>query len=375
MLLSTRRESLSKRFGGSGGRFRCGDSVDWPCRKDERKSLISLWRHWPPWPNDRRAERIFEFRVDAAGDLVLLARLGFEPLHQRAALQVGQHGVELVGHFFELGQQIALLGDGLVDVLLGRLLGGLLAGLGLADDGGDGKPQRRGGGLALLRRSGCELAWRLLRGFHVDDARHGGVAGLLRLAAFLAATAGRRADLTDRRGIVGPLGRRGDTLGLRGLFQQIGHRRHPVGRDVAQDLEHLGPLVEMADADLRIASGLAEQAFAGLGQIGQPPAVDALGVGLALRSAGAFPACRARRATVARSRLLVSYSRQLAVADLQRLAMPAGELLGDPDRVLIGVEDEQRVRRGVDRAGDPDNSRWRTGGARSAAARCRANGP
>ena len=37
---------------------------------------------------------------------------GLEPFDERAAFEVGKDRVELVGHFFELGQQIALLDDG-----------------------------------------------------------------------------------------------------------------------------------------------------------------------------------------------------------------------------------------------------------------------
>ena len=47
----------------------------------------------------------------------------FSRLTQRAPFEIGEHAVELVGDLLELGQQVLLLLDGLVDLLLG---GGLL---------------------------------------------------------------------------------------------------------------------------------------------------------------------------------------------------------------------------------------------------------
>ena len=55
-------------------------------------------------PND-----VADVVVDSAGDRVLLARRRLEPFDQRAAFEIGEHRVELVGDLFELGQQIALL--------------------------------------------------------------------------------------------------------------------------------------------------------------------------------------------------------------------------------------------------------------------------
>ena len=82
------------------------------------------------------AEGVADLVADPAADLVLQPRGGLEPLDQRAPLEVGQHAVELVGDLLELGQQVLLLLDGLVDLLLGGASScGLLA-LGLAVQGG-----------------------------------------------------------------------------------------------------------------------------------------------------------------------------------------------------------------------------------------------
>ena len=51
------------------------------------------------------------------------ARGGLESFDERAAFEVGEDRVELVGYLLELGQQIALLGDGFVDGFLRGLLG------------------------------------------------------------------------------------------------------------------------------------------------------------------------------------------------------------------------------------------------------------
>ena len=55
------------------------------------------------------AEHIADAVVDSSGDRVLLTRRGFEPFHERAAFEIGEHFVELVRHFFELSKVLANL--------------------------------------------------------------------------------------------------------------------------------------------------------------------------------------------------------------------------------------------------------------------------
>ena len=99
----------------------------------------------------------------------------------------------------------------------------------------------------------------------------------------------------------------------------------------------------MADAELRIAHRLLNEVFAGDDQVGQPPAVGPLGSGLVLDPpAGLGPVELVGRKG---PQLLVGLEElHLPVAHLQRLAMPLAELLGQPDRVLLGVQDVEACR-------------------------------
>ena len=209
--------------------------------------------------------------------------------------------------------------------------------------------QRRRRGLAVLRRRTIERTLRFLRRFGVHDARHGRIGRGLLFGLVLGAFRGTfRAGLADRRPVVGRKGGGSDARRLRRGLQQVGHRRHAIGRDVGQDLQHLGPLIEVADADLRIAGRLPQQVFARFGQIRQSTAVGPFGVGLPFDLPPRFRPVEFLGRHVAE--LLVRFVKlQLAVADFERLPMPFGQLLGDPDRVLLGVEHVERIRRGVDR--------------------------
>ena len=57
--------------------------------------------------------------------------------------------------------------------------------------------------------------------------------------------------------------------GLSGLLEKIGHRRHAVAGNVFEDLQHLGPLFQMADAELGIAHRLLDEVFARPHQVRQ----------------------------------------------------------------------------------------------------------
>ena len=68
-----------------------------------------------------------------------------------------------------------------------------------------------------------------------------------------------------------------------GLSQQIGHRGHPVGRDVLQDLQPVGPLLQVPDAELRVPRGLPHQLLARPDQLRQPLAIGPLAGRLVLQ--------------------------------------------------------------------------------------------
>ncbi len=113
--------------------------------------------------------------------------------------------------------------------------------------------------------------------------------------------------------------------------------------DVLEDLEHLGPLLQVPDPELGIAHRLLDQIFAGHRPGRQSPAVGPLGGGLVLDLAPGLGSVElvGRR----RPQLLVGLVElQLPVAHLERLAMPLAELLGQPDRVLLGIEHIEQVR-------------------------------
>ena len=129
---------------------------------------------------------------------------------------------------------------------------------------------------------------------------------------------------------------------LAASLQQIGHRRHAVGRNILENLQHLGPAIQRTDVELRITGRLPEQIFARRRQSREPAAVGALGGGLVLDAPADIGPIQLLRRKVAK--LLVGFVQlQLAVANLQRLAVPFVELFGHPDRVLLGIEDVQDV--------------------------------
>ena len=294
------------------------------------------------------AENVADAVVDSAGDRVLLTRGGLEAFDERAAFEIGEHFVELVGDLFEFGEQVALLVDGLVDCFGRRWIWRRCAGFGFAHDRRHRQFQTRHRRFAVLSaatdraeswvvamiRCRRSSAWRgcSLRALFLSCCQLGLGWSFDWPTAFVL-LAGEEAAAT--RGALAP------------LFQQVGHRRHAVGRDVGEDLEHLGPLVEVADADLGIAGGLLEQVFADFVEIRQAAAVRLLGVGLPFDLAARFRFVEFLRRHVAQP--FVRFVKlQLAVADFECLAMPFGELLGDPDRVLLGVEDVEDVGGGVD---------------------------
>ncbi len=237
--------------------------------------------------------------------------------------------------------------------LVHLLGGGRVAGDGLDPSGQLGIRQEESGSLG--RRAGrgllLLLVGRLLRRLAIDDGRDrtrrlggsGSGFGGLDLAA--------RADVADARGVVAGRDRQG-LLGLGRLLQEVGHRGHPVRRDVLEDLEHLGPSFEVADAELGVPHGLLDQVLARHHQARQPSAVGPLGRGLGLdllADVGPVDLLGGHRPEL----LVGLVELHLAVADLERLAVPLAQLLGQPDGVLLGAEDEQ----GVGRRDDPRPAR------------------
>ena len=295
------------------------------------------------------AEGVAHLVADPAGDPVLQPRRGLQPLDERAPFEVGEHLVQLLGDLVELGEQVLLLRDGLVDVLLGGRFRRLRS-----------RPSRSParvvcgsvslGVFGLLGLSSCS-SFEASSGGCWDDSRSticgtrvGGLLGPVRGRPGLAAAPG--ADLAGRRALVG--GRvHGELRGGRRLLQEVGHRGHPVGGDVLEDLEHLGPLLQVADAELGVAHRLPDQVLARDDEARQATAVGPLGVGLVLDPLPVLVAVELLRRELAE--LLVRLEElPLAVAHLQRLPVPLAQLLGEPDRVLLGVEDVERVGRRVD---------------------------
>src|SRR5262245_8366675 len=103
----------------------------------------------------------------------------------------------------------------------------------------------------------------------------------------------------------------------------------------------------MADAQLRVAHRLLDQVFTAHDQIREPSAVGPLGHCLVLDPAAGL--CTIELLRRERPQLLIRLEKlQLTVAHLQRLAMPLAELLGEPDRMLFGIEHVESVDRRVD---------------------------
>ena len=150
---------------------------------------------------------------------------------------------------------------------------------------------------------------------------------------------------------------------LGGLLEQVGDRRHPVAGDVLEDLEHLGPFLQVADAELRIAHRLADQVLARDDQAGEPAAVLALGRRLVLDATAILGLVELLGGQG--PQLLVGLVElDLLVADVDRLAVPPAQLLGQPDGVLLGRQDIERVRRRIDsRRGRGDSPRRTSGPA------------
>ncbi len=199
--------------------------------------------------------------------------------------------------------------------------------------------------LALGRRGRRFLVGRgVLRRFLIDDLRDARRFLVGRRLVPRLARRGR-ADLPGHGRFVVRPARRGGRL--RGLLEQVGHRRHAVARDVLEDLQHLGPFLEMAHAELGIAGGLPHEVFAGRHEVRQAPAVGPLGAGLRLDAAARFGPVELLR-THGPQLLIRLEQLQFAVADVERLTLPLGQLLGEPDRVLLRIENVEDIRRRID---------------------------
>ena len=316
--------------------------------------------------------------ADPAADLGLEPRGGLEPLQERAPLEVGEHAVELVGDLVEFGQQVLLLDDRLIDLFLG----GSLVGLGRAGLAGQRRHRARCSRGRLARCSCSRVCWPALSSGGCCDDSRSTIAGMADGGFGLSSPGfGRRATIRPTR-ICPAISRRcwlGAAMATLGAwaasFKQVGDRRHPVARDVLQDLEHLGPFFQAGDAELGVAHRLLDQVFAG-----NRPGPTAGGRWPARRRPGSRScagsrAGRALRPARARSCLLVSYNCISLVAHLERLAMPLAQLLGDPDGVLLGVQDIEHVGRRIDPLAAREIILGEQPDAARAAARCPATWP
>ncbi len=135
-------------------------------------------------------------------------------------------------------------------------------------------------------------------------------------------------------------------LALGRVLEQVGNRRHAPAGDVLQDLEHLAPLFELGDRKLGVPHRLLDELFTRANQAREPAAVGSFRGGLVLELAPRLRPVELGGRQVAK--LLVGLEKlHLAVAHLERLALPLAQLLGDPDRVLLGIQDVERVTRRI----------------------------
>ncbi len=108
----------------------------------------------------------------------------------------------------------------------------------------------------------------------------------------------------------------------------------------------MGPGFELVGVDLRIASGFFDKLFAGEREVGKTVSVHALGRGLRFDAAAIFRLIELVGGEVAQ--LLVGFVQlQFAIADFERDVVPAGELFGHPNGVLLRTEDVEGVGRRV----------------------------
>jgi hypothetical protein len=126
------------------------------------------------------------------------------------------------------------------------------------------------------------------------------------------------------------------------LLQEVGHIRHAVGRDVFEDLQHLGPFFQMANAEFWVPQGLPDQFLAVGGQARKATTIGPLSGRLRLD----LPAGLRSIQLLGREQpqLLIGVMElHLAVAHFERLPVPFAHLLGQPDRVLLGAQDMEHI--------------------------------
>ncbi len=298
------------------------------------------------WPAD--AEGFADLVGDPAADLVLRPRGRLQSLDQRAPLQVGQDAVEFVGDLLELRQQIALLFEGLVQLLLlGSLRRRALGVLWLAHEGRHGQPLRRRSPLALtgfpLERL---VGRRVLRGFHVDDARDDGLvllrAGIPSLGcpvpvaricpAIMVRLAGGGVVVAIFAGAWAACLSRSETVGIR--LPAMSLRIWSISAHFSR--------WPTPNSGFRMAWRTRSSPETTRPESRRP----------FCRSADAWFSMRRRVSGSIQlfgcqgPQLLVGLVElELLVADVDRLAMPAAQLLGQPDGVLLGREHEEGVGR------------------------------